>query len=401
MDKKADISTATRGDSIDLMEPMLISQGSRHRTDLTDLAIELATRSTGFKRSLPEGLSKGIANLVRTMNCYFSNLIEGHNTHPIDIERALKNNYSDEPEKRDLQLEAKAYISAQQWIDEGGLKKPLTIDGIREIHRRFGDLLPEEMLMVEEPETGERIRMAPGEFRARDVKIGRHIPISPDLLNKFLTRYEQVYSELGRTETILAAAAAHHRLLWIHPFLDGNGRVARLLSHAIFLRALDTGGLWSISRGLARNEQSYKSHLMKCDLKRRNDLDGRGHLSEEALIEFTGFFLNTCLDQVSFMEKLLQTERLKERILVWAREATLSKDIPHNSEIIFNALLYQGELRRAEIASLLNVSDRHARRMTKALLETEALTTEGPRSPLRLGFPAKLAARWMPGLFPE
>jgi Fic family protein len=55
---------------------------------------------------------------------------------------------------------------------------------------------------------------------------------------------EQVYSALGRAETILAAAAAHHRLLWIHPFADGNGRVARLMSHASLLEVLDTGSVW-------------------------------------------------------------------------------------------------------------------------------------------------------------
>ena len=66
------------------------------------------------------------------------------------------------------------------------------------------------------------------------------------------------------------------------PFIDGNGRVARLMSYAIQLETLDTGGLWSIARGLARNEGAYTNHLAECDLSRRTDLDGRGRLSEEA-----------------------------------------------------------------------------------------------------------------------
>lgn len=64
---------------------------------------------------------------------------------------------------------------------------------------------------------------------------------------------------------ILAAASAHHRLLRIHPFLDGNGRVARLMSHAMLLDALDTGGIWSVARGLARSEENYKTRLESCD----------------------------------------------------------------------------------------------------------------------------------------
>ena len=102
---------------------------------------------------------------------------------------------------------------------------------------------------------------------------------------------------------LLAAPAAHHRLVWIHPFFGSNCRVARLMSHATLLEALDTGAVWSAARGLARNVAAYKSRLAARDMTRRNDLDGRGNLSEEALAEFTQFFLGTCLDQLTFMEK--------------------------------------------------------------------------------------------------
>ncbi|MBV8453676.1 MAG: Fic family protein, partial [Deltaproteobacteria bacterium] len=72
------------------MEPLLVAEGSRFRGELTDLAIDLAARSAGFRRSLPEGIIAALADLVHSMNCYYTNLIEGHDTHPIDIERALK-----------------------------------------------------------------------------------------------------------------------------------------------------------------------------------------------------------------------------------------------------------------------------------------------------------------------
>src|SRR5687768_2493678 len=128
---------------------------------------------------------------------------------------------------------------------------------------------------------------------------------------RFLHRFEEVYSKLGKTETILALSAAHHRLTWIHPFLHGNGRVARLISHAILLEALDSGAVWSVARGLARNVDIYRRHLAACDLTRRNDLDGRGNLSEENLAAFTRFILVTCLDQVTFMERLVQPDQLR------------------------------------------------------------------------------------------
>src|SRR3984893_11287716 len=149
--KTDNFAAADRGQSIALMEPMLLSEDSRHRGLLTDLAIELAGKAAGFRRSLPSGVLAALADLVRAMNCYYSNLIEGHDTHPIDIERALKNDYSADPRKRDLQLEAKAHIAVQRWIDGGNLRgRAVSADGLRDIHRRFCEEFPESLLSVEE-----------------------------------------------------------------------------------------------------------------------------------------------------------------------------------------------------------------------------------------------------------
>jgi Fic family protein len=401
-DNIPDISADDKGEMVGLLEPLLVSENLTNRAALTDLAVELAVKSAGFRRSLPGGIAIALADLVRVINCYYSNLIEGHDIHPVDIERALKNDFSDDETRRNFQLEAKAHITVQKWIDDGGLSGcATTVDSITEIHRLFCALLPEELLWTENPETGARIKLVPGELRQRDVKVGRHIPVSPGALPRFLMRFESDYAKLGKTDTILAAASAHHRLLWLHPFLDGNGRVARLMSHAMLLETLDTGGVWSIARGLARNESTYKSQLMACDAERRNDLEGRGHLSEEALAQFTKFFLTTCIDQVEFMEELVQPDRLRNRILIWTEEEIRADALPPKSGNIIETILYRGELPRGEIAALLGTSDRHARRVTSALISREVLASESSRAPLRLAFPAKLASRWMPGLFPE
>jgi Fic family protein len=337
------------------------------------------------------------------MNCYYSNLIEGHDTHPIDIERALQADYSEDVRKRDLQLEARAHIAVQQWIDEAGLpgSAALTGEGICEIHRRFYELLPDELQWVEEPTTKERRRVEPGCLRAYDVRVGQHVAISPGAIPRFLERFAQVYGRTGKAEALLALAAAHHRILWIHPFLDGNGRVARLMSHAQILDVLNTGAVWSVARGFARNVAEYKRLLANCDRARRNDWDGRGNLSEEALGEFTEFFLQVCIDQVTFLEGLLQPDRLRARILNWAETEYRLGRLPGNAGVILEAILFRGELPRGDADSILGTGERQARRVVSALLDTGALASDGPRAPLRLAFPAKLAAHWMPGLFPE
>ena len=399
----ADIIADDRDEYTSLMEPLRIGEDSRHRAALTDLAFDLTRKSAGFRRSLPPSLLTSIADMVRAMNCYYSNLIEGHDTHPLDIERALRNDLSRDVRERDLQLEAKAHIAVQQWIDGGGLAPGLSakVDGIREIHRRFCDLLPDDLLWVGNPATKERTRVVPGELRTSDVKVGNHVAVSPGALPRFLERFEQVYGNIGKTESILSTAAAHHRLLWIHPFLEGNGRVARLMSHAMLLDTLDTGAVWSVARGMARNVESYKGRLANCDLTRRNDLDGRGKLSEEALAAFTRFFLTICIDQVDFMESLMQPDRLRTRILLWAEEEMRLGVLPSKSGSILEAVLFRGELPRGDAATVAGIGKRQARRIVSALLDRGALVSESSRAPLRLAFPAALASRWMPGLFPD
>lgn len=401
---EADIQSVIvdRGESIALLDPPRIPEGSRHRPELLDVATELVRRASRLRGSLPAPLLSAIADLVRSMNCYYSNLIEGHDTHPIDIERALNNDFSHDPRQRNLQLEAHAHIQVQQWIDDFGLKgRATTVAGLCEIHSRFCDLLPPELLIAEDPDSGERVAVRPGQLRHRDVRVGDHVPVSPGAIPRFLSHFEQAYTRLGTTEAILATAAAHHRILWIHPFLDGNGRVARLMSHAMLLELLDTGGVWSIARGLSRQSDRYKQLLANCDLPRRNDLDGRGHLSEEALAAFTRFFLETCIDQVDFMERLMEPAHLAARVELWGATRVRVGQLPPKSVAVLQAALIRGEVPRGAVASIIGGSERTGRRIVAALLDSGALVSDSPRAQLRLAFPARLAEEWLPGLFPR
>src|ERR1700730_12642872 len=186
------IPVKDRGESVSLMEPLLIGEDSRHRVALTDLALELAQKSAGFRRSLPESLTSSLAELVRAMNCYYSNLIEGHDTHPVDIERALKGDYSQDTHKRDLQLEDKAHIAVQEWIDKGSLHaRAPTAAGVCDIHRRFCELLPDDLLWVPNVEDKDRIQVIPGHLRTHDVAVGRHVAISALAVPRFLDRLQE------------------------------------------------------------------------------------------------------------------------------------------------------------------------------------------------------------------
>ena len=98
------------------MEPMLPSDPE---SELADAALELVAKSSALAGRVHGQVRDAIGDLVRSMNCYYSNLIEGHDTHPRDIERALADRYSKEPRRRELQLEARAHIDLQRAIDTG------------------------------------------------------------------------------------------------------------------------------------------------------------------------------------------------------------------------------------------------------------------------------------------
>jgi len=398
----ARITASDRGEAVTRMEPLLVSVQATEYSALMDRVMDLTGRSQAFRHSLPAEVVAALAQLVRAMNCYYSNLIAGHNIHPIEIEQALKQDPSADPDKRDWQQEATAHMAVQQWIDEGGLKgRAATVEGIRHIHRRFCEELPASMRWVEQPNSdGELIEVVPGEWRQHDVQVGRHVPISPGAVPRFLAHFEKACSTLGPSETVLAAASGHHRVLWVHPFMDANGRVARLMSYAMLLETLDTGGIWSIARGLARDVDEYKWQLAACDAPRLGDLDGRGNLSQAALVNFVTFFLDTCIDQVQYMQRLAEPNRLRRRMLQWASQAIEAKTLPAKSARILDALLYRGEIPRGEVAMITDTSERQARRIISALLKEEVVSAESLRAPIRLAFPARLASEWMPGLFP-
>ncbi|MEQ1619335.1 MAG: Fic family protein [Terricaulis sp.] len=368
---------------------------------MSDLAVELTFQAADFRSSLPDGMRSALCGLVRNMNCYYSNLIEGHDTHPIAIERALNEVYDRDPKKRNLQLEAKAHVAVQRWIDEGNLKGKVTAErSAREIHRRFVECLPDDLRWVENKDTGEKLPLIPGEYRQHFVKVGSHTPISPGAIVRFMVRFEQAYENLSRAQAIIACAAAHHRFAWIHPFLDGNGRVVRLISHAMMSEALDTGGVWSIARGLARNVDEYKALLAACDMARRNDYDGRGNLSDEALADFTRFFLKACIDQVAFMRGLMQPEGMRSRILTWAEEEARLGSFPKHATAVLEAILFRGELQRSDVPTLIQGSERSATRLMSQLSAFGVVNAASSRAPWRLVLPATLAHRWFPGLYP-
>ncbi|WP_295391830.1 Fic family protein [uncultured Thiodictyon sp.] len=392
------------------MEPMLPGSDG-DCGDLGDLALDLvaeSARAVGRLHPLTEGTLRA---LLRTINCYYSNLIEGHRTHPIDIERAMRADYAGEPARRALQLESRAHIEVQQAIEERIAAEPgLAVcapDFLCWIHERFYQQLPPAFHEVDGPGGQERETLVPGRLRECPVQVGRHVPPDARSLDRFLRRFAQAYApERHRGHArLIAAAASHHRLAWIHPFLDGNGRVTRLFTDA-YLGAIGIvgHGLWSASRGLARNRTQYLDQLAAADAPRRNDYDGRGQRSAAGLAGFCRFFLQTCIDQARFMGALLATDDLHGRIqgYVQLRAAgTLpGRPIKPAAAPVLLTVFLRGSLPRGEAAALTGYGERAGRDVIAGLLEEGLLVSDSPKGAVRIGLPMAAVPYLFPGVFP-
>lgn len=391
------------------MEPLFPDEGNGV---LEELATELIASAAQLSSALELGTRNAIAELVRPMNSYYSNRIEGHDTHPMDIDRALRNDFSQDKKKRDLQLEAVSHINVSAALRKGELSgdhlEPSSAAFIKGLHAAFYDHLPDSFKVVETKESGSQ-QVVPGEFRTVEVKVARHVAPASKSVPHFMERFAEVYDHknlrnVSRTRRVVAVAAAHHRLAWIHPFLDGNGRVVRLYSDACFLaEELDAGGIWSISRGLARSHDTYYTHLANADSPRRGDHDGRGNLSQRGLVDFCTFFLQTAIDQVKFMHQALVLPSIEKRMDAYVDRMVTEGRLRTEARYILKELFLRGKLSRPDAERITATSDKTLKKITDELISLELMTAskEGVSVVFEPKYPLHISPWLLPRLYPE
>jgi Fic family protein len=273
------------------------------------------------------------------------------------------------------------------------------------LHGEFYKRLPEE-LQWSEDKSGKGYRIEPGALRTFEVDVAKHQPPAHQSLPQFLVRFEKAYAskQLLQTDQLTALAAAHHRLAWIHPFGDGNGRIARLYSHAWIVRAgIDSFGLWTLSRGLARRRPNYFSALAAADHTRWNDLDGRGNLSDKTLANFCIFILQTMLDQIEFMSDLFQFEKLATRIdrfLQFEKIDLAARDREHLSRLLKTALI-EGEVERGNASKILGLGSTAARKILRLAVDQGLLESSTEKGPVSLVFSANTLESYFPKLYQD
>ena len=275
-----------------------------------------------------------------------------------------------------------------------------TPQAVQEIHTALFCRLP-----VHDLNTAQGAAIQPGELRRRQVSMGQHVPPMAHSLGAFLDRWATFYGGVRRGDASLVAMAdAHQRLGWIHPFMDGNGRVMRLHSHALLGALGYTGGLWSPLRGFARSVDRYYALLAAADLPRRGALDGRGNLSQAALVDWIDYVLNTCLDQVGFMGNMLKLDEIERRIaacLTYEQE-TLRSGVRVEALRPLHYLFLTGmDMDRGEFKRMTGLGDRTAVTLLTALAKRGLLASDSVQGRVRFGMPMHALRFYFPALWPE
>ena len=385
------------------MEPLL--PGEHRLAPLLEQAHDLIRSADRLAGMCQPGALVGLRRLLRAMNSYYTNRIEGQHTLPLEIEQALRNDYASDADRARRQRLALAHMETEasmesrweQW-DSATIWSPHMLCDIHQ--DLFARLRPDDRQLGDGGPP-----LEPGALRTQQVSVGRHA--APDVahLSEFLARWSSFYGGVRRGEMqVLAAAAAHQRLAWIHPFRDGNGRVARLHTHLVLGHMGLTNGMWSPLRGFARSQTAYYDHLAGADEPRAGDLDGRGNLTERGLENWIAYVLAQCLDQVRFMTELLALGDVHERIaacLAYEQQVVRQGVRAESLRALHYLFATQGELDRADFKALLGLGERLATAQISALLKRGLLESDTPYGRLRFGVPQHALRFYFPRLWPE
>lgn len=378
--------------------------------ELRDKAEMICYKSSALTGGHSQIILDEIASILKITNSYYSNLIESQGTHPLNIEKAMKQNFSKNEKNKNLQLLSLKHIEVQEYIYNNikSCDNVYNNDFIKQLHYLFYQELPTSFLELEN--NGITHKMIPGEYRNIDVAVGDHIAVPyqevTNAMSEFNKQYTTSINKSTKSEALLYALCSHHRFSWIHPFADGNGRISRLLLDGVLQTiGIDGYRLWNISRGLARNKKDYLKYLGMADMPPQNMTDGRGKLSIRGLEYFLNFMLDICLDQIEYMGNNLKIDTLGtklEKFIRLSQEGMLEREpLPAHSEKLLPMFLIKGEIKRSEIPSIIGMKERSATALTSTLLKMGYIQTSGPKDPFRLKLDSYIASYIFPNIFPQ
>jgi len=343
-----------------------------------------------------------LGGLLRVTSSFYSNLIEGQFTEPLTLNANTTRRSS-----KQLNELAVSHLAVQERFERLLIRRPdipwcelFSPRFIALLHRRLFSGANADDLRLQDGSL-----MKPGQLRdeaRRNVLVGRHEAPYWSAVTPMLERMQKVYGSLqDPRQRLLAAMAYHHRLAWVHPFPDGNGRVVRLLTHLQLYKLGLVSPLWSLSRGLARQHDLYYARLANADQPRRGDLDGRGQLTQAGLFEFMQFMLETSLDQMHYMIETMDRAKMRERLdrLIKLDDKIIDAGIKPGASRALHILISQGTVSRSDFKVFLGLGERVAIEQLKKLTELGLVESPTPKArDLYPGMPVWFAQSLFPDL---
>ncbi len=380
--------------------------------ELKDMAQQVVIASATLDGRIAPKTAQSLGDRLRLLNSYHSNLIEGHKTSVLEIEAALNRDFLQDEAKRYTQELCAAHVRAERQLMRQVMSQPpeniCAFDFVALIHRLFYEQLPERHQFIHNGEGFSAHGVMAGRMRNTNVSMdsgrtahGPDAAVLPDCYDAFCRAYRP--DRFHGDEKLIAAAASHHRLAWLHPFRDGNGRVARLFSGLyLTLAGINQSNLWSLSRGFSRNKQWYMTNLQSADSP---NADNTG-FDQDFFADYCFYFLETCLDQITFMDQVLGLQRIDARIDSYMMDRDKKRGAPdpldQRATKLLKALFLQGTIPRGMARTVMGMesqTDRHARRIVSRLLKEGLVQSASSRAPLEIGFPTPVLRYYFPDLF--
>jgi hypothetical protein len=350
--------------------------------ELPVLVRRLLRAASLLERPMRTASIEALVALIRSVDACCSMRLEGFRLKWRDVESAMRRPASRGPARRSLELRLRAQFDLTAGVEA-----------------QIESLEPDEICSAEFLRS-----LHEGFYRSWPGPVRKHEPgqLRPDPgLDLLLRQFHEVYGPIvgSGPASLIAAAAAHYRLLWMRPFPRGNGLVARLFSHGWFIKAgVPASNLWSLSRALARSQGVYENVAANAMRTRRITRDGQGPLSQRYLREFCEFFLRTIIEEIEFMRQTLEPDAIERRMLGHASACVAAGKLPGGSSLVVRELYSRGELRRGDVSGLMAVSPRTAQKVVGALVTNGFAVSPSEKGLLRPAFQANTLEHYFPGL---
>lgn len=374
-----------------------------HMENLRDLALDVLLDARGLEDKLPPETAHAIGDKLRVVNSLYSNKIEGQVTTCESIERGLRRDFSRNAEERYSQQLGAAHLEVERSLmkliteqPEGNVSHPAFI---QHIHRSFFEALPPEHQYTHEKGGFTNRLVMPGVFR--DHRVGVSGPFGATMLGPEtrkeleanMNAFGQIFdpAQFRGEAKMVAAAAAHLKLAWLHPFSDGNGRTVRLHTTLFMAKCgINRANLWSLSRGLSENRSQYMADLLEGDAQPTKHDRNKVEFVSENVAGFCEGFLEICKEQIGVMRRQLRLHDVSENIDRFAAQNLGEKFGPHAGEAarLLRAVYANGKLERAEAYTVLGtLNERTRQTIINGLVKEGLLESRSHRAGLTIGLP--------------